>query len=899
MEPFQPKQLLNTKSLPRVPVGPPRDLLIDTSAPTPLPPPSPATGLPSHLTFLSSSMVALSTRILQELESDLAKLMSLNRSRREAIILHLERLAGLAPGAATGADTGPADADVRLKRWIEGPRSPAQNSAFQAYFEEISFLVLGVAVLLKAWSDRGLRAWKESDLGRLNWALSTSLKPHLPLDREGWQITHPNPSGQPNLYSWYNPSPTIQRELWNAFQSWRVSDEGPQFLLSVLGPVRQTQPPALEQSGYDSRFYEAIWRSVGAIGFNPDADLGPMRKHKTVFSPTLRDGGWMRPAPTTLHWVGAESSAFNLMLAELAQIWWGPAAPPFWMIGNGLDTHARDQLTLALGSPKPTLATRIAEMEACDLGIVSEERVIRSNQRSPDAHKLREQLETLPYYKKLRAGATSLGTLQACVALSKLRPGGVLLWAREEPLGPLEGQEALRFLLDRARFVAEWDFSELEHELPVSRPLFPRYLYVFTKDSTLTTRLDNRPLKITLSGQVRSHVEMPLLFEDAFRAVRNSPHAPGPAPRGQWQVQLSQSPTAQRVWIDHWPERTSQATHKLLARLKARSVHLSSLTTIRATPDGDPEKGGAWSAPPAANARGLWLRVDWVDGARRLVAQPLPQAGQTATGSGFLILVPDEGWVAPLCHYLELPIVREWLDQAAERKGDRWVLTEQLVRYIPIPLSLVSTLQGPAELALPLPGDWEKLAADVAYHPKAVHDALRDLPRDEQGQVIRASLFVRAARALDYIRQGQHRLFSLVGPGGRVRWREFLFNVLPASECVAVTLHPRVRSTGKLPPHIPIDRIERVKAPMPGILLATQTGFSLHLGSESTLLLDMIWDQLEGTDSPTWNELVRCLRLPRRLELAEGNASELLRSHGEQSVRLQALNDLLAACTLF
>ena len=67
-----------------------------------------------------------------------------------------------------------------LLRWLQGPRTPAQNSALQSYFEEIALIFLGQAILLKCWSDRGIRAWRANDLGRLNWAISTALKPHLP-----------------------------------------------------------------------------------------------------------------------------------------------------------------------------------------------------------------------------------------------------------------------------------------------------------------------------------------------------------------------------------------------------------------------------------------------------------------------------------------------------------------------------------------------------------------------------------------------------------------------------------------------------------------------------------------------------------------------------------------------
>jgi len=61
----------------------------------------------------------------------------------------------------------------------------------------------------------------------------------------------------------------------------------------------------------------------------------------------------------------------------------------------------------------------------------------------------------------------------------------------------------------------------------------------------------------------------------------------------------------------------------------------------------------------------------------------------------------------------------------------------------------------------------------------------------------------------------------------------------------------------------------------------------------------MIWEQLEGLSHPTWSELIQYLKLPRKLELAESTAMDILRSHGEQSSRVKELLDLLAACQLF
>jgi hypothetical protein len=856
-------------------------------------------GQPAHLPAFMPTVVALVGLIRQELEANLPKLLSLNPSRREAMAQHLDRLAGIAPGPS--ASSGVADAGGGLRRWIQGPRTPAQNAALAAFFEELALVTVGQAIVLKAWSDRGLRAWKEEDLGRLNWALSNTLKPHVPLDREGWQITK-------NLYSWYNPSPALQRDLWSALEGWRITDEGPELLAGLLRMARPAPSEGTAAGGYDPRFFDTLWRNLDGFGFDPAAPSDcPMRRKRVVFSPTLRDGTMVRTGPVSLSWVGLEEHPFQLLVAELVQLWWGPAAPPVWAIGTGLEVHSRDQLTLALGSPKPSLFSRIGEMEAADLAFVLEERLIKGNHRSADAQRFREQAEALPYFRKLRAPGTTLGDLQACVALSKLRAGGLLFWARDEALGSADGAEALGFLLERSRVVCEWDFSAVSHSLPVTRPLFPKHLYLLARDPDVQSRLSHRPLRVTLEGQIRSHVEVPLVLGDALQATA-ARGTPRPAPRGNWQLHVQQSPTPQKEWAERWPDPAEPDALRSLEELRASSLPLAAVTTVRPTPQGDPERDHAWTVPRGAVAKGLWVQATTKSGSRRLAAAALPAPGQEAKGAGFFVLVPDESWIAPVVAYLESAQVTSWLEHHAERRGDRWHLSEQVVKFIPVPRTLLQSLGGaPAadagqapspSFALPLPGEWEKLASEVPYQPKLVRERLAGLAEDETGRRIRAALFVRAARAIEHLKGSQARLLSLVSDDGRVRWRE-LFDILPKSQFVPAAAHSSVRLSGTLPNHLPVSRIERVKIPAPGFLFATETGFHLHLASESPRILEMLAEQLEGLRHPTWGELTQYLRLPRHLDVVEATAADVLRSHGEQAAKLRDLCELLSACRVF
>ena len=890
---LQPRDWLNTE---------PAEASVPTWTPSPgklnLPPTPP---LPGQFASLTPALRHIQGLILSELENNPLKLNTLNVSRREAIVLHLEKLSGH-PGPVEGG----------LRRWLEGPRSSGQDLALQAYFEEVALLVLGQALLLKAWSDRGIRAWSKTDLGQLNWALSNTLRPLVPLDREGWMLS------RQNIYSWYNPTVAIQNEIWVALEEWRIRDEGPALMTLLLGTGRQVkvEDSGVQPEGYDSRFLKALWEKSQLFGFDPTPDKSPLKRMKYVFSPTLREGSMVRMGPSTVSWVGLEDSPFLLLSAELVQLWWGPAAPPLWAVGNGLEVHARDQLSLALGSPKPSLVSRISEMEACDISFVLEEKIVRaqnSRTKNVDAHRFREQVEQLPYFKKIRAPGTTLGELQACVALTKLRPGGLLWWAREEPLTQNSGAGVLQFLLERGKLVCEWDYSELQHQLPSRIPAFSRYLYLFIREPRLEARMENRPYRARIRGLVRSHIELPMMLEESLSVLhKNEAHPRIPATGAHWQLEAQRSPSPQRDWVERWPDPTCKEDIRILEKLRAGSLPLASAVMVKPTPQKSADKTADQGWSVHESMYGLWLRTEVSDDGRKLIAEALPRPGNDAHGSGFMILVPDPGWVAPLCRYLQSTEVSLWLDHHAERKNDRWILSDSLVRYIPVPSLLLKLLGAPSAMeegesifAMPLPGEWERLAAATDLQPREVREALQLLPNFVQrGQLsihdaarIHGTLFVRASRTAETMITTQRRLLSVVSPEGRIRWRQLL-DILPKNDLAPMTFHPQVNWIGQIPPHIPITRFERVKMPQPGLLFSTELGMNTQALTENSILVDMIWDQIEGLTHPTWSELVNYVKLPRKLEVAEATAKDVLYSHAEQTSRLRDLEELIKTCQL-
>lgn len=863
------------------------------------PPASQVIEIPSAFNSILPALTSLRKHLLEELLANSKALSALNRSRREAISVYLQELAEIPQ---------PHPASREISYWLDPHRNNKEKTALRTFFDETALLTIGKALLLKVWSDRGIRTFKHSDLMELNWALTSTLRTFTPLDREGWQVS------RSNLYSWYIPSPQIQQELWNQLQVWRFTNEGPDFIVRLMLSHRTT--PTTRPCGYDSRFYKSLWESATRFGFLSNAESNAIPRRKFVFSPTLREGGMIRGSQSQvfhheLEWMGSETSLFLLMVAELGQLWWGPSTAPLWMNGNSLDSHPREQLSLALPTShplqtltRPTTAQRLAEIEAFDIAFVMEEFIIRSQGKSPASGRFREQIESLPFYKKLKKSGTTLGNLQACLSLNKLRSGGLLFWAREEALSTHDGEEMLNYLLDRGKLICEWDFTRVEHSLPHTLPLIPKHLYLFQRESQLDARHSHRPKRVSVRGTLRSHVELPLLLEDALHSSSESISF-----RGAWVAQTHTSPLIQKEWTERWPDPASNEVMLRLDRLKQTSQPLATLATVLETPR-TPASSAGWQVDPAL--KGIWIESKFEGEKRKLKVRLLPAANETAQGQGFMILLADDVWIAPLRVYLTSKIIHDWLEQHAERKSNRWCLNEQTLRFIPIPRSLIIALGLRSEgthFAKPLPGEWERLLSGVRQNPvqgpmqlkEAIRNLSQDLNPDNPPHAVidlQATLYTRISRILDQVYLSKNRLSPFVNKEAQINWKALLA-VLPPTELTTLSLHPEVTLQGQLPPQIPIGRIDRLKAAQATILLCTDSGHLLQIQSANSILLEMIWSQIEGKINHTWSELLQYVQIPRKADIAQVAANDILRCYLEEAALAQELHSILSHCQLF
>ena len=764
---------------------------------------------------LSPSLLSLVPSMVQELWERSPQLLTINPSRRESILQHLQTLA-----------SGNVLPKATLREWLENQRNQTEARAFSAYFEEIAILTLCQALLLKRWREMTGGTVQREQIGRLNFELSSSLKPYVPLHRESWHLT------RPNIYTWYQPSPSMVEEIDHVLSGFPIEHEGPGLILEVCNESRRYQPTTPEIVGYDQRFSLAILQQL--VGLGVELDPLPFNRKRLFYTPNLRFGGMGFGTPKQTQWIGFESNLFQLLCAEMMLLWWGPKDPPDWALGSSLEAHPREQLSLgSAAAPRAGVLQFLSEIEACDFSWVLEE-------QTKIASKQRGLLENLPYFKKLVTTGTSVGCLQAAVAITKLRPYGKMLWARETPLTLEEGADAIGFLFSRGRLLAEWDLSAVEHHLPTKTPLFPRYWYLFEREIDTERRSTHRPRRVSVTGAIKSHIEVSTFLEEVLRAGIGEPQAQVGGGRSQWRMHVAVSPTAQKDWLSHWPTKTKAQTIQVLDRLQERSVPLATIGTLRTL----------HAQAPRPEWKGL--RIEASDSPRALVVTPLEHLRGVDAITGFVLFLTDDSAAATIAQYLESAWVQLWLDHRAERRGEKWALSEALLKMLPVPEALHRVISGGEPF-------------EMQWHVNALgKDPKLPLPEALRGW----SRFSCISKALLEIDTSLCRLSTYVQADGTVVWKNVL-KLIPVNEICPMPHSSQLVLQGNLPVHSAIVRIERTKGNPGGIVLMTESGAVMKIGSPLKTLLDMVHSQATHFSHPTWGELVDWVRIPRNLNYAE------------------------------
>lgn len=813
------------------------DLFASEGVSAPAAPTTPTNPAPQNratLPSLSPSLVALLVDITRDLELRADSLLQLNPSRREALALYFEKL------------SHHRYKKTQLKDWLAHDRTDDQTQTLRTYFEEVALITLGQTLVLKHWAELGIRKNSHDYISKLNWELSSALKTHLPLQREGWHIT------RPNLYSWYAPNENLRLQITQVLESMPLLSETPQLISDLVLGARRYAQSTPELDGYDDRFYNMIGR------FLSDSTLKqfqlPPTRTKQIFTSHLRFGQTLKTTPPEFRWVGFEENTFPLLIAELCELWSGPKAPPLWSVGNSLDAHPREQMSFSQPSIKTCATQILSELESCEAAFVAE--------ATPTTlHHYKTQLDALPWFKKFRAPKTHLGTLQAAVALTKLRPGGILLWTRETPLTQDEGQEVLANLLGRAQLLAECDLSGIEHSLPTRQSLFSKYIYVFRREVDFERRLSHRPYRIRIEGQIRSHIEVPLFLDDVLEATQLGLT---PKTRPNWKFHMHLSPLCQRDWIQHWPDPAETQALKMLEVITANTQPLAHFGTIR--------------KPNEETKVALLITQSTSSAERKLEVSLHQNEAIQSTSNCFAFYPSQETSLHAVARFLESDRVRLWLDYHAERKSDRWVLSEALLKLIPVPQELGLFLQRPTT------SEDQLTSQTWAKNPKHAAETLAPLKSQSPW-----ALFYALAIAYQTLDISQSRLKPMMKINENeklVDWSK-LMSLFRPEDCQSLTLHTGVTLMGQIPSHTPIVKMERSKTIAHGILLWSESNSCLKIQCSHKLLSDMIWDQMHTWQHPTWSEIVDWVKLPRKLEVAESAANDILNTYEDWDQKLK------------
>lgn len=762
---------------------------------------------------------------------------NLNVSRKKQI--H-ERLAGSLPKFNQNPT-------ACFEKWLETHAPDEVERVLSPFFDDIATVCLAQIALFKRWADLEIRALKEEDLSNLNWSLSRFLQPFASIEREPWQVT------RQNLFSWYSPNGAVKGMIWEKLRQLPKLSAHPSALYRILFDGRAAIP------AYDLRFYSLFWKAAPIFGFDPAAlrKKRPYQKSVLAFTPSIGDGLAPLfadfPADFPLEAVGLEQDPLLLILSEILQLWNGPRTPLLWAHHTGQNIKPQTQLRMdavmpMMGAQKSNVGNlgTLEQLENCDLG----------------------------YFIETTKNKT--GPARALMAATKLRPGGLLFWSREQKLAATEDAESIRGIFERCTLKAEIDLGSIQYSLPGQKRVFPKFFYVFERTNDVPSLHHHHPLMVHVSGSLRSHIEVPLLLEDSFLSCNQETTA-----RGNWSIHRRPSPIPQLEWLEHWPSPTNESFLSKVSWLKSRSTPLGQLGLVQ-------PYQASHDAPTLgigiAEQEAIWIsRKDPPFASRISLPQGLSSLSSHSGLTGFFVLNLPLGWAAPITGYLNSDFVSEWLKTFCETKKGHYLLKESILKILPVPSSLVDCMKQ--------------------LDPRTLTASMKDrlLTEEPRTAADAAKRFVAAAQESCQTNELLHRLKDLIQEDGTPRWCEII-KTLPQSEIIKFSLHSEILIKGSLPPHKPIERFHRTSPTSRGQFnLASTDGSLLMITAENPILADILWAQFQSIEKslPTWGELVQYVFLPRKSDWIFSTFQDLMNHKNQYRNRAENLQKVMNACLNF
>ena len=820
----------------------------------------------------------LHSLVLEQLQKP-EDLLKLNPSRRESLARFLSELSRMPE---------PTDPMERLKQFTRMDRTESEHQALKQLFKQIALVQIGKAVLLKSWANHSARSLAKTDLKDLTAAIERGLRPFIHLQTSTCQLI------QQNFYSWYKLTAKAQDELYQLLEytedllgvkSWVLS-RASSLSAETLG----------ERARYSTSFYRNLWRAVDKHKlFQPrnDSVLG--------FSPTLRNGALMDHAYPSVQWIGFEPLSFELLFCEIRFFWTEPKETPLWVKGAGIEMSMEQQGSLLTHSGKQNVLKQMDSITSCEVAMIAEETLIRSQGRSLASQALKKQVDQHGILKKLKQPATTRGMYQTCQALEKLRHGGLLIWAREELLTEASGKPCLQYILNQAKILLIADLSAVSCENEDLRNDLPKALYLLKKENGLESRKSHRPILIKAYGSISNDADASLLFDRLMALVQKPSEVFPPEP---FQLYTRLSPMDQREWEQHWFNPADDQLVDQIEELKRNSTPLGQLAQIRTlhpTLSEQPTDGTGDLFPTSRFGASIGFFA-WVESHKNgnelftATVDRLPDYVRTSHALIFISPLESE-WVGPLQVLIRSALIRDWFNYSVERKKGVWLLKEGDFKSIPVPRHVAEVLLLRGNNVPEFTPSEVRTLSMISSEPGLAVKAIENHPH------LKSRAFVLASQVLTEIETHQGALFSLVSPDEEVIYPKFFQSVLSASDLCGIHQHPLIRFTPTLTPHQSVQSFTMLKFPTPGVLITTAKGITQTLFIQDAWLRERCFEQLKELQSslsePTWGEIIKHVKLPKNPDQAQATAIQIVKAYATEKLRRRELNHLISVCLAF
>jgi hypothetical protein len=357
----------------------------------------------------------------------------------------------------------------------------------------------------------------------------------------------------------------------------------------------------------------------------------------------------------------------------------------------------------------------------------------------------------------------------------------------------------------------------------------------------------------------------------------------------------------QREWEQHWFNPNDDRMVDQIEELKRNSIPFGQFATIRTFNPAlhfgvDPREPNLFSETQTKKETGFFA---WVESSKNgneiYTATPEKLPHYLRNNHALFWVAPlRSDWGVPLQTLIRSSLTRDWFEYSVERKKGAWLIKESDLKAIPVPKHLSDTLEKMMPGSFPLSSQEARILDLITSEPNSAPSAVENQPG------LKGHAFVFASQALAELEEHQGTLFSLITPDEQIKYPEFFRSVLAETDLCPIHQHPLIRFTATLGPHQAIQTLAQSKFPTPGIVLGTSKGLTQVLQIQDAWLRERCFEALDAIrkeiGEPTWDEIIKRVRLPRSPEQAMALSQQILIAFSTEKMRRKELNHLISVC---